>query len=226
MAKKQNVPTRTKLEEVNEQMTTVAEKLENSKKYIYWGLTIVLALILLGAGYYYLIKIPNEKKAVNQIGKADIAMMQGNTEQALQDYQKVADAFSNEPANRAKLNAAILLYNQGKNQEAAKYLEDFDPNGDLVGPAGMSLLGDCYVNMKQYDKALNAYDKAVTLCKGNELFAPTFMIKKATVLREQKKYDQEAAIYQTIKDQYPVYAQQFGVNIDKYLERANAQAGK
>ena len=52
------------------------------------------------------------------------------------------------------------------------------------------------------------------------------MIKKATVLHEQKKYDEEIAIYQTIKDNYPVYSQMTGFNVDKYLERANAMAGK
>ncbi len=52
------------------------------------------------------------------------------------------------------------------------------------------------------------------------------MIKKATVLHEQKKYADEAAIYQTIKDQYPVYGNMTGFNVDKYLERANALAGK
>ena len=52
------------------------------------------------------------------------------------------------------------------------------------------------------------------------------MIKKATVLHEQKKYAEEAAIYQEIKDKYPVYDQQNGVNAAKYIERANALAGK
>ena len=52
------------------------------------------------------------------------------------------------------------------------------------------------------------------------------MMKKATVLHEQKKYADEAAIYQTIKDKYLMYSQQYGLNIDKYLERANALAGK
>jgi hypothetical protein len=37
---------------------------------------------------------------------------------------------------------------------------------------------------------------------------------------------EEAAIYQEIKDKYPIYDQQNGVNADKYIERANALAGK
>ena len=52
------------------------------------------------------------------------------------------------------------------------------------------------------------------------------MMKKATVLRAQKKYADEATVYQTIKDKFPAFQNDFRVNIDKYLERALAQAGK
>ena len=60
----------------------------------------------------------------------------------------------------------------------------------------------------------------------NDAYAPAFMIKKATVLHEQKKYAEEADIYQTILDKYPMYGQQTGFSVEKYLERANALAGK
>ena len=73
---------------------------------------------------------------------------------------------------------------------------------------------------------MSAYDQAISMANGNELYAPAFMIKKATVLHEQKKYAEEAAIYQEIKDKYMLYAQQYRFDVDKYLERANALAGK
>jgi tetratricopeptide (TPR) repeat protein len=77
---------------------------------------------------------------------------------------------------------------------------------------------------KQYDKALSAFDKAVKLCDGNELYAPLFILKKATVLHEQGKYADEAAAYQIIKDKYLNFANENRVNVDKYIERANALA--
>ena len=183
-------------------------------------------LVLLAVGYIYGIRNPNLQKAKDQIGTADLELMQGNEDQALKDFEKVAAEFSNKPAERAHLNAAILLYKKGEYEKAAKHLEDFSPAGNLIGPASQSLLGDCYVNLKKLDKALAAYDKAISLAGDNEAYAPAFMIKKATVLHEQKKYADEAAIYQTIKDKYLMYAQTSGFNVDKYLERANALAGK
>ena len=226
MAKKQNQSARTTLEEVNESLTTAAQRIEDNKKYINWALIAIAVLALLAIGYIYGIRNPNLQKAKEQIGNADLALLQGNEDEALKDYEKVAAEFSNKPAERAHLNAAIMLYQKGEYEKALKHLEDYSPAGNLIGPASLSLMGDCYVNLKKYDKALNAYDKAISLAGDNEAYAPAFMMKKATILHEQKKYADEAAIYQTIKDKYIMYTQQNGINIDKYLERANVLAGK
>ena len=87
-------------------------------------------------------------------------------------------------------------------------------------------MGDCYVNLGQLDKAVSAFDKAISLCDGNELYAPAFIMKKATVLHEQGKYADEAAAYQLIKDNYLQFTNETRVNIDKYIERANALAAE
>ena len=225
MAKKQNQSARTTLEEVNESLSTAAQRIENNKKYIIWALIATAVLVLLAVGYIYGIHNPNLQKAKDQIGKADLELMQGNEEEALKSYEKVAAEFGNKPAECAHLNAAILLYEKGEYEKAAKHLEDFTPAGNLIGPASQSLLGDCYVNLKKLDKAIAAYDKAISLSGDNDAFTPAFMVKKASVLHEQKKYADEAAIYQEIKDKYPYYGQQGGLDVDKYLERANALAG-
>ena len=226
MAKKQNQGARTTLEEVNESLSSAAQRIEDNKKYINWALIAIAAIVLLAIAYIYGIRNPNLQDAKNQIGEADIELMNNNVDEALKDYEKVAAEFSNKPAERAHLNAAILLYQKGEYEKAAKHLEDYDPAGNLIGPASQSLLGDCYVNLKKLDKALAAYEKAISLSGDNEAYTPAFMIKKATILHEQKKYAEEADIYQTIKDKYLMYTQMSGFNVDKYLERANALAGK
>ena len=226
MAKKQDQGARTTLEEVNESLSTAAQRIEANKKYIYWALAAIAAIMLLVFGYLHLIQKPNEEKAIQQIGKADMEQMQGDEDAALKDYEKVAAEFSNKAGERAHLNAAILLYKKGEYDKAVKHLESFTPSGNVVGPASQSLLGDCYVNLKKYDKAMAAFDKAISMAGENEQYVPVFMLKKATLLHEQKKYAEEAAVYQAIKDNYPNYSQQTGLQVEKYLERANALAGK
>ncbi|MBR3451930.1 MAG: tetratricopeptide repeat protein [Muribaculaceae bacterium] len=225
MAKKQDQSARTTLEEVNESLTSAAQRIEDNKKYINWALIAIAVIALLAGGYIWLHN-KNVQEAKEKIGEADIELLQGKQDEALKDYEKVAADFGNKAGERAHLNAAILLYEKGEYEKAAKHLEGFNPDGNLVAPAAQSLLGDCYVNLKKLDKALSAYDRAISMTGDNEAYTPVFMIKKATILHEQKKYADEAAIYQTIKDKYPMYGQQNGFNVDKYLERANALAGK
>ncbi len=226
MAKKENQSARTSLEEVNDTLSSWEQKVEGNKKIIYYAGGAIVAVAVIVLAYIYLWRIPQADAAKEDISKADMELFQGQDSLALKDYEKVASDYSNKPANRANLNAAILLYQKGKYQEAVKYLNDFDAEGNLVGPASQSLLGDCYVNLKQYDDAIKAFDKAISLAGDNVNYTPLFLMKKATVLHELKKYADEAAAYQTIKDKYPQFMQTYGVNVDKYIERANALGGK
>ena len=224
MAKKET--TRTSIDELNESLSSIEQRVENNKKSIYWvvGVIIVVAAVIMG--YVYGIHNPNMNEARNEIAKADMEVALGNDSLALVQYKSVADNFSNSAANRANLDAAIILYQDGKYEEAAAYINNFDAEGVIVGPASQSLLGDCYVNLKKYDEALGAYDKAISLSNDNSLYTPLFMVKKATVYRELKNYAAEADVFQTIKDKYPDFTQNYNFDLDKYLERAKALAGK
>lgn len=223
MAKKVN-ETRTSIEELNESLSGIEKKVEDNKKIIVWAVVAIVAIAAIILGYIYLIQNPNLEKAKEEIAKADVDYSLGQDSIALAEYMAVADNYSNDVANRAGLNAAIILFKQGKFEEAANYLNKFDAEGTLVGPASQALLGDCYVNMQKLDEAANAFSKAIKLSGDNELYTPLFILKKATVLREQQKYAEEAKLLQEIMDKYPNFTMSYQVDVEKYLERAKAQA--
>lgn len=216
--------TRTSIDELNESLSGLEQRVEQNKKSLIWYAVALLVVIGIGLGYYYGKKSAKED-AGEMIGKADIELMQGNDSVALAQYQAVAAEYSNGVANRANLNAAILLYQKGNYEEALKAVENYDVEEELVGAASQSLKGDCLVNLKKYDEAVAAYDEAISVANGNELYAPVFMMKKATVLSAQQKYSEAAAIYQNIKDNYSKYVNAYRVNIDKYIDRSNYLAG-
>ncbi len=224
MAKKES--TRTSIDELNESLSSIEQKVENNKNYIYWvcGAIVVIAAVIVG--YIYGIRNPGLEDARNEISQADMQLAQGNDSIALVQYMAVAEGYSNSVANRANLNAAILLYNDGKYEEAISCISNFDPEGVIVGPASQSLLGDCYVNTGKLDEALSAYDKAIALSADNSYYTPLFMVKKATIYREQKNYAAEADVFQSIKDKYPDFSRNYNFDVDKYLDRAKAMAGK
>ncbi|MCF0204614.1 MAG: tetratricopeptide repeat protein [Muribaculaceae bacterium] len=217
MAKKE---TRTSIEELNESLSSIEQKVENNKKIIVWALGAIVVVAAIVLGYIYGVRNPNLQNAKNEIGAADMEQIMGNDSLALDKYKAVAANYSNAPANRANLNAAIILYQQGKFSDAAQYLKDFDPEGVLVGPASQSLLGDCYVNLDQFDEAIKSYEKAISLSNDNPYYTPLFILKKATVLHEKQQYADEAKAYETIKEKYPDFSLNYNIDVDKYLERA------
>ena len=223
MAKKEN-ETRTSIDELNESLSGIEKKVEENKKMIVWVLGAIVAIAVIILGYVYLIQEPNFENAKTEIAQADSKLALGQDSIALEAYKAVADSYSNDAANRAGLNAGIILFQQGKYEEAINYINKFDAEGVLVGPASQSLIGDCYVNLEKYDEAVKYFDKAISLAGDNDLYTPLFLLKKATVLREQGKFAEEAKALEIIKNKYPNFVTGYRVDVDKLIERANAQA--
>ena len=225
MAKKEN-ETRTSIDELNESLSGIEKKVEENKKMIVWVVGAIVAIAVIILGYVYLIQEPNLESAKEEIALADANLAMGQDSIALNEYMAVADGYSNDAANRAGLNAGIILYQQGKYEEAINYIKKFDAEGALVGPASQSLIGDCYVNLEKYDDAIKYFNKAIDLAGDNELYTPLFILKKATVLREQGKFAEELKALETIKEKYPNFVAGYRVDVNKYIERAKVQAGK
>ena len=222
MAKKKNQETRTKLEEINDSLSGIEQKFEQHKNIIYWSVMAVLIIALIIWAYFKFIYTPNLEKANAELAKADTELiMKQDSVAALKAYEKVAKNYRNEAGNVAKLKAATILYAQGQIKKALNYLEDYSPKGKIVAPSSQSLLGDCYVNTKQLDKAVAAYDKAIKLAGDNKAFLPSLMLKKANVLHSLKKYNEELDIYEEIENNY------YGPGaLDAQIERAKALGAK
>lgn len=148
----------------------------------------------------------------------------GNDSVALAKYQQVAADHGYDAGNLANLNAAIILYKEGKYEEAIGYLKNYSASESVIGASAKSLEGDCYVNLKQYPQAIDCFKQAVKISDNNPHYTPAFLLKEATVLREQKDFKAEAAVYEQILKDYPTYGSEIGVDIKKYLERAQDAA--
>lgn len=221
---KPNEETRTSIDEVNDTLTGIGEKVQSNPKVVVWSciaVTAVVAVILL---YVYAIRQPGQNSANTALGQADIELLMGNDSIALAKYQRVAADHGYDAGNLANLNSAILLYKQGKYEEAIKYLKDYSASETIIGASAKSLEGDCYVNLKQYPEAIACYKQAVKISDDNPHYTPAFLLKEATVLREQKDFKAEAAVYEQIMKDYPNYEAEIGVDLEKYLERAQDAA--
>lgn len=214
--------TRTSIDEVNDTLTGMGEKLQNNPKILAGIGIAVVAVVAVILIWVYAIRQPGIKAANEALGQADMELMMGNDSLALAKYKQVAAEYGYKAGDLANLNAAILLYKDKKYEEAIKYLQSYSASESVIAAGAKSLEGDCYVNLKKYPEALDAFKAAVKASDNNPHYTPLFLMKQATVLREMKNYKEEAAVYEQIKADYPLYAQEMNIDIDKYIERANA----
>ncbi len=224
MATENQNETRTGIDNLNDSLSSIEQKVQNNQKLIMWSCVGIAAVVCLILIYVYAVRKPGIEAADNAVGQADMTLATGNDSLALVQYQQVASEYGYDGGNRAALNAAILLYQDGKYQEAIEWLKKYSPKEKLIGASAKSLEGDCYVNLKEYDKALSCFREAAKISGNNPAYTPTFLLKEATVQRELKNYSAEADLYKTIIDKYPAYGSVVNIDFEKYLKRAQAQA--
>lgn len=226
MADKDQNNQSTELEELAKDNQNLKNNVTLGQKYLMWiiiALSVVAVAVLI---YIFAVRQPGVKASNEAISQADITLAQGNDSLALAQYQQVAADYGYEAGSRAALMAATLNYKKGDYEAAIADLKNFDAKEAVVGAAAMSLEGDCYVNLKNYSAALASYDKAIKVSDNNALYTPLFMMKKATVLREQKDFAAELKVLEAVKSDYPQYPATYRIDIDKYIARAKYQAGE
>ncbi len=226
MAKENPQETRTSIDDLNDSLTGIGQKIQTNTKKLTWVGIIIAVILVCVFGYIYGVRQPGIKAANDAIGQADITLMQGNDSLALAQYQAVAADYGYAAGKRASLNAAIILYKEGKYQEALEAVSKFSADDHVISASAKSLEGDCLVNLGKYQEAIDCFAKAAQLSDNNPHYTPLFLMKQATVCRELKDYAKEAQLYQTILDEYPSYGANLNIDIEKYLDRAKIDAGQ
>lgn len=216
----------TAIDKVNTQLTAAGSKVANNKKYIYWGVGIVLVAAVFTMSYLFIYRNPRINNSFEAYNKVELTAM-GNDSLAAAQYKAVADKYSGTDAGKlAALSAGEAFYNNGKYQEAADCLKKFSSDDPVLAANALVLTGDCYVNLKKYDDALDYFKKAISKADKNPQIVPRVLLKEANIYDEQKKYDKALDCYTQIKNDYPEFTLGNGLDIDAYIERENARLGK
>jgi hypothetical protein len=217
-------------QEMNEALNKSEAFFEKYKKAIIGCLVALVVLIVAITMYNNYAESRNEK-ASTALAKCQELFMMQNFDKALKGdslgapgFIQIANDYSSTKAgNLAKLYAGLCYAKQDKWQEAVKYLDDFDTKDDMmVSPLAMVAVGDAYANVKQLDKAIDAFKKAASMADKatttgyNNTVSPIALQKAAIILIDQKKNDEALKIFQDIKAKYlgsPVQQ-----DVDKYIE--------
>jgi tetratricopeptide (TPR) repeat protein len=217
-----------KTEETGAGFQSVENALSRTEQYIeenQKSLTIIiLAIVVVVGGYLGYKKFYLEPKnrdaqsamyVAEQYFEKDSFKLALNGDGANYGFLDIIDEYGfTKAANLARYYAGVSLLKTGQFEEAIKNLEKFDADDIMVGSVALGAIGDCYVELKENEKAASFYMKAGQR-KKNEFTSPIFLKKAALVYEELKNYDKAMKAYETIKKNYP--ESQEGKVADKYI---------
>lgn len=188
----------------------------------------ILAIIIIIAGvmiYKHYISDPKEAKAAEAIFKGEEYFGENNFEIALKGdsagyigFIRAIDEYSGTKSGKlAKAYAGLCYAQLGKYEDAIKYLSQFEGKDQMVSPAVLGTLGDCYAQMNQLDQAASTLMKAAEKAN-NSTLSPIYLMKAGNIYEKQGKYEDAIQAYTSIKDKY--FDSYQAMNIDKYIDRA------
>lgn len=217
-----------KLPLANNMLNKASNFIEENKKSLAVIVLTVLGLVILFFAYQKFYLAPREIEAANQMYKAQNYWEQKNWDKAIKGdgsgfpgFEKIISDYANtKSANLAYYYAGIAYLNKGEYQKAAENLTNYSGNDAIIAPLALGGAGDAYVELKDYDKAITFFKKAVD--KGNNLFAAPVYLKKLGLVYEEKN-DFQSAIdaYTKIKTDFPESAE--NTFIDMYIARAEGK---
>ena len=157
--------------------------------------TIAAVVIIIAGfmGYKHFISEPNEMKASEALFKGEQYFGADNFETAL--------------------NGDSIGY-----KGFLKVADEFSAKDQLVSPAILGTIGNCYAEMGQLDKAagtlLKAADKA-----DSQALSPIYLIQAGQLFEKLGKNSEAVKAYTLVKEKY--FNSYQSMDIDKYIERAS-----
>lgn len=222
MSKKEE-KTHNELEAVEHALSASERFIENNQKQILTGLAVLVLIVLGALSFHNFYLKPREITAQNEMYKSQAYFAADSFRVALQGdgaqtigFKEIASEYGfTTSGNLASAYAGICYYKMGQYESAIEFLSKFNGKDDYFSATVEGLIGDCYVDLNQMDKALSAYDKAIDF--ENDILSPVYLKKAALVYESQSKMEKAEKNYTIIKEKYPKSPE--AMDIDKYLAR-------
>ena len=211
--------------------------IEKYQKHLIIGIGTVILLVVAILGFRHGYLIPKEREAESAMFRAEDLFGQNQFRLALEGdsvniigFEGIIDQYGfTKSANLAKAYAGVCHYKLGNMENALGYLKDFSASDQMISPAIVGLIGDCYVDMayadpsnidnKKVEQGIDYFNKAASKADNN-LLTPIFLKKAALAYESLGNYKKALEIYKQIKDKHSDSLE--GSNVEKYIERAQA----
>ena len=201
---------------------------ENNKKTIFGCLIAIIVIIAGGMLYNAKVAQPRQIRAAEAIFPGETYFVNGDYNSALEGdaygfegFVELSKQYKNTKAGKLAGLYAGLCYAQLDNmEEAEKYLAKFKGNDQMVAPAALGALANCYATAGENSKAAATFEKAAKKADNN-LLSPYYYFQAGLIYEAMDKPAQALKTYKMIKAQYPESIE--SQDIDKYIARLTSK---
>lgn len=186
------------------------------------GVAVAAVLVAFGIfafqKWYYQ---PKAREAQQQLYPAEMAFKAESWETALNGdgnnlgIAQVIEDYGKATPAAAWFEAGICELQLGNYESAIDYLKNYKGKDAILKARSISCMGDAYVGLEDYAKALDCFVKAAGVI-GN-IYAAAYLLKAGVTAEQLGKNEEALKYYKTIKEQYPQSME--GYDIDKYISR-------
>ena len=134
-------------------------------------------------------------------------------------FEQIVKKYGNKAGKSANFYAGVCEFNLKNYESAISYLKAYNGKDEIFAARALACIGDCYVNLEDYNTALGYFEKAVAA--GDNAFAAEYLLDAGLVAEKLGQNDKALGYYKQIKEDYPMAPQAY--DIDKYISRIEAK---
>ena len=134
-------------------------------------------------------------------------------------FEQIAKEYGNKAGKSVNFYAGVCEFYLKNYESAIKYLKAYNGKDEILAARALACIGDCYVNLKDYNTALGYFEKAVA--EGDNAFAAEYLLDAGLVAEKLGQNEKALGYYQQIKEKYPMSMQAY--DVDKYISRIESK---
>ena len=217
---------------MNENAEVVAEAVSKTEKFfnengkLLGGIVIALVAVAVAAFCWYKFAYqPAVEEAQAQMAVAEENFRTADYEVALNGdgnvlgFAQIIDEYGAKAGKSVYFYAGVCELQLGNWDLAIKYLEAYKGQDDILKARATACIGDAYVELEDYAKALNYFEKAAGIV--DNMYAAGYLLKAGMVAEKLGQPEKALGFYETIQDKYPQSME--GYDIAKYIGRIEAK---
>ena len=185
---------------------------------------ILAAFIVVAAGVFCWYKFayqPAVAEAQGQMALAEENFRAADYELALNGdgnvlgFAQIIDEYGAKAGKSVYFYAGVCELQLGNWDLAIKYLQSYNGKDAILKARATACIGDAYVGLEEYAKALNYFEKAAAVV--DNMYAAGYLLKAGIVAEQLGQNEKALGFYETIKENHPGSMEAY--DIEKYIGR-------